>query len=315
VPLHGTSAHVCRNNVVRPHRPPWWLPLPFAEFEEKTYEIAACAEFGRRLGHVFSPGQVLESRLGFDAAVSVPEDHVVWGALQVPRPVGVLLPPYWRGGPLPDKMRLPVTPVSLILQFKRPEYLRSGAAAQWKYWGEPYFRFARQTRQQRTLRRLERAVGDSAVVRYAAPAFWRYRDLEAAQLAGKVVERTGFASPSALDRHQVWTYIRPGVQGRANPAGSVAAFPRFEELLLTLRAPTGSLDLVPSDRLDEHLRSVGAAAASVLRSDTRRMVERWIIDVVERVGAAGAERELLLSLAMMSTMLAEVGATWWIVDS
>jgi len=182
--------------------------VAFAEFEEKSYEIAACGEFmrglGGQIGHVFAPGQVLEARLGYDAAVSVSQRHPIWNVLQVPRPAGVrLLPTYWRGGKQPEAGRLPGALISLVVQFKRPEYLHAGTAAQWRYWREPYFRFARQTRQQRILRRLERAVGNDALVRYSAPAFWRWRDLEAAQLAGRVLEESGFVSPAALDRHSV----------------------------------------------------------------------------------------------------------------
>ena len=47
--------------------------MVLAEFEEKEYEIPAAIELasGRsRFGHVFSPGQVLEGILGYDAAVT-----------------------------------------------------------------------------------------------------------------------------------------------------------------------------------------------------------------------------------------------------
>ena len=291
--------------------------VAFAEFEEKSYEIAACGEFmrglGGQIGHVFAPGQVLEARLGYDAAVSVSQRHPIWNVLQVPRPAGVrLLPTYWRGGKQPEAGRLPGALISLVVQFKRPEYLHAGTAAQWRYWREPYFRFARQTRQQRILRRLERAVGNDALVRYSAPAFWRWRDLEAAQLAGRVLEESGFVSPAALDRHSVWTYVQPGVDGRANPSGNRAHFSRLDQLGDWFGTPESGTDLTVADQLGEHLRVLANSAAAALPAAQRRNVERWLVDVAERVGDS-ADLEVVRSMAMMSTMVAEADATWWMV--
>lgn len=293
--------------------------VAFAEFEEKSYEIAACNEFARGvgggIGQVFAPGQVLEARLGYDAAVTASARHPIWNVLQIPRPTGVrLLPTFWRGGKQPAAKQLPRTLVSLVVQFKRPEYLHTGTAAQWRFWGEPYFRFARQTHQQRILRRLERAVGPHALVRYAAPAFWRWRDLEAAQLGATVLKESGFVSPEALDRHHVWTYVRPGIDGRANPGGKRAQFSRLDQLGDWIDAPETGTELEIADRLGEHLNVLGAAASSAMSAGSRRDVERWIGDVSDRVGDA-VDLETVRSMAMMSTMLAQADATWWMLAS
>jgi hypothetical protein len=86
----------------------------------------------------------------------------------------------WSPGVNPPASRLPPTPVSLILQYKRPEYLSGPRAEQWRFWRQPYFRFGRTSDQHTVLRRLERNLGSDAIVRYAAPAFWRRGDLDAA---------------------------------------------------------------------------------------------------------------------------------------
>jgi hypothetical protein len=81
-----------------------------------------------------------------------------------------------------------LTPVTLVLQFKRPEYLYGATAGQWRFWHQPYFRFARLTEQQRVLATLERNAGENALVRYAAPALWQRGHLEAAHLRGEVIQ-------------------------------------------------------------------------------------------------------------------------------
>jgi hypothetical protein len=117
-----------------------------ADFEEKSYETAFLLELGggaRPFGLVFSPGQVLEKIVGYDAAASPDPANVVWRLLGAPRPLGVRLEPaFWRPGATPPTGQLPVAPVSLILQFKRPERLTRSNARQWSHWRRPYYRFA-----------------------------------------------------------------------------------------------------------------------------------------------------------------------------
>ena len=99
--------------------------MPWAEFEEKQYEIAATVELGRR-GDVFGAGQVLEKIVGYDAAAAPSADHPIWRVLRLPRPRGLrLLPSHWQRRTQPAARELPSVAVSLILQYKRPEYLLS----------------------------------------------------------------------------------------------------------------------------------------------------------------------------------------------
>lgn len=161
--------------------------MPVAEFEEKQYEIAAAIELAasKKYGHVFSSGQVLEKILGYDAATDPDEDHPIWTIIRAPRPPGVrLVPRFWLPGVAPPIERLPRYPVSLIFQYKRPTYLSGASAKQWHMRKCPYYRFERSEDQQIVLRRFERAVIADVVVRYAAPAFWQYSDLEYHQLIG-----------------------------------------------------------------------------------------------------------------------------------
>jgi hypothetical protein len=294
--------------------------MAWAEFEEKEYESAAFGELMRPdpsgPSWAFSAGQVLEKLVGYDAAATPSPEHVVWRILQSPRPPGVrLVPSMWAPATLPSAERLPHTPVTLILQFKRPEFLYGASAAQWRFWRQPYYRFGREAEQQRVLVTLERNVGDHALVRYAAPAFWQRAHLEAAHLRGQVLEASGFVSPSRLVRHRSWTYLAPGIDGRANPAGTPARFEAVEDLFRVLfDRPTGFTDLVRSEAFGEHIIQVGAAATRAAPGALRRNVESWQAELrarepelsattVRRVGAA----------TMLSSVVSHVGATWLIL--
>jgi hypothetical protein len=150
--------------------------MPHAEFEEKEFEQAAAIELadgppGQR-AIVLSAGQVLERIVGYDAVTAPAREHVIWQLLRVRRPGGLcLVPELWLPGRQPPADRLPRSAISLVLQFKRPDYLFGHRAAQWHMWHQPFYRFRRLSHQHAILLRLERQLGDQALVRYAAPAF------------------------------------------------------------------------------------------------------------------------------------------------
>jgi hypothetical protein len=169
--------------------------MTVADFEEKTYEVAYDIELSAGAGLTpWAPGQVLEHLVGFDAAASPDASHVLWRVLGAPRPDGlVLLPEHWTGAPgrRPARKRLPSNPVSFMVQFKRPEIIRSHAGKQWRLWRKPYFRFKLDPTQQRTLKRLEKNTVGDAIVRYAAPAFVTDQEMDIARLSGQVISSSG----------------------------------------------------------------------------------------------------------------------------
>lgn len=226
-----------------------------------------------------------------------------------------LLPSFWMPSPSPSAERLPQTPVTLILQFKRPEYLYGTAAAQWRFWQQPYFRFSREPQQQRVLSRLESNAGSDALIRYAAPAFWQRAQLEAAHLRGEVVQGSGFVSPSRLVRHRVWTYLAPGIDGRANPAGTPARFEAREDLFRALfDRPTASTDLVPSEAFGEHVTRVGVAAGRAAPATLRRNVEAWQSELRAREPELSATTiRRVGAMTMLSSVIAAIGSTWLVV--
>lgn len=149
-----------------------------AGFEEKTYEVAYCIELA--VGgepQVYSPGQVLEKLLGFDAAGNPDPHHVIWAVLALPRPHGAqLVPSLWGASKAvqPAAAALPSYPISVFLQFKRPECLQGPAAKQWKMWHHPYYRFRRSKEQQQVLGRLERRLASKRSFVMPLPLFTRW---------------------------------------------------------------------------------------------------------------------------------------------
>jgi hypothetical protein len=295
--------------------------------------------FARRL---WTPGTILEEIVGYDLAAGHPVRDAVWRLLRIPRPPGVrLLPQHWQPGSRPSPDRLPTLPVSLILQFKRPEYLASNAAKQYKLWHSPYFRFTRNARQHAVLRQLERRAGNDVVVRYAAPAFHKCAELEAARLRGKVCSMSGYVSPDRLGTHAVWTYRAAGNDGRANPSGTTLKFETLDDLIenLTTRSvsqqlmvgegrehistTTGETDRSemqdlspypgPLDELEPlatHVRVL--TYALTYRSPSLRnplMIWRRALEVAD-LGIGPRALEIIVDIATVQTAMSAIGATW-----
>lgn len=291
-----------------------------AEFEEREYEIAATVELAAGSAPVMSPGQVAEKVLGYDSVSAPTASNPIWEVLRVPRPAGLrLVPAYWPVDSRPPPGQLPSTIVSLILQFKRPTYLQGPRAAQWRYWRRPYYRFERTAHQHRVLSRLERRLGERAVVRYAAPAFWQRGELERAHLQRTVLSRSGFVSPVALGTHRIWTYTREGVDGRANRSGKRLPFTTFDDVLgaiysttTTTTAASSQAVVVAGDQLAQHLDLLGATAR-----DREPQLRRWVTEWTNNLRAHPMNLEepqvrQLGDIASIVTIAAMIGAGWCI---
>jgi hypothetical protein len=292
--------------------------VTWAQFEEKEYEVGAAVELaeGRAGRPVFSSGQVLEALLGYDAVAHPDAAHRIWRLLELPRPDGVVLVPgYWRPGSVPPSHALPRSPVSLVLQYKRPEYLVGATAGQWRFWHRPYLRFTVNGRQQAVLARLERALGDQAAVRYACPAFWQRGQYEAALVTGRVLERSGFVRPQTMVGHRVWSYIEPGADGRANPSGRAAWLERLGDVLLGLAdAPNTGQAVVVPDGLAGHLAVLGRAARErqpALRAVLARFAEQLDDSSLE---LTSGQAQAVLNIAAITSLAVRLGASWHVLD-
>lgn len=296
--------------------------MAVADFEEKTYEIAYDIELSAGVGPTpWAPGQVLEHLVGFDAAASPDPAHVLWRVLGAPRPKGlVLLPAHWTGAPggRPAKGRLPSNPVSFMVQFKRPEIIRSHAGKQWRLWGQPYYRFKIDPAQQRTLKRLEQNTGGEAVVRYAAPAFATDQEMDIARLSRQVIASSGHVSPATLSGHSVWTYLSAGSAGKANPTGRERPFDRLSDLFREpddydeSRPIETSTEIVTFDAIGAHVESLANAALD-RQPEVRRIVNTWRRQL-SREDVRPAVVAAVVNFAAVQTLLSRVGASWWVFD-
>lgn len=288
-----------------------------AEFEEKQYEIAACIELatGAKGNRVFSSGQMLEDLVGYDAAADPGPDHVLWELLRLPRPKGiVLLPQYWKSAAMPGEKKLPRSAVSVILQFKRPEYLRHPNAAQWHLWRKPFFRFSRQAIQHQVLVGLEGVLEGEALVRYASPAFLTLGMLELAQLTETVLASTGFVRPTDIGNHKTWTYIEPGSDGRANPRGRFRSFETIDELFASVDRE-GTRQSTSELALPGREMSLMSDTLRHRRPTLRKLVDPWL-QVVERadLGLSVGQLGELRDYVTVQSMIRKIEANWLLID-
>lgn len=193
-----------------------------AEFEEKSYEAPLYNQLERGQRDVFTPGQVLESQLGFDRGLFLTQ-AALWQTLGYDSPLrGAALayyhwPPWW--GPPDPRKQLPRFRLNLFLQAKRPVYykrkprtLRTISTI-----GAPLWAFRITEHQQRLLKTLSDRTRGRAHVAYAAAAFHTNLALFTYTRCRTIVQNSTFPSVDVLVGHDAWYYQAPGAQGAANP--------------------------------------------------------------------------------------------------
>jgi ribosomal small subunit protein bTHX len=191
-----------------------------SEFEEKTYEIYINIELVQHCSQkcYFPPGQVQEGKLGFD--YSVYSEHAeLWKTLGLPSPLdGTGLKEI--AAEMEKKLScvitgLPEMKTNLLLQYKRPEYITSYKAKEWKIWSKAYYRYSINPKQQKLLMSIDARFGDKVFIVYAAPALHTTDELEHAKKTEKVIARSNFCKASVLDGHRKNTYVKEGTHSIA----------------------------------------------------------------------------------------------------
>lgn len=284
--------------------------MPKAGFEEKQYEAAANMELTLYHPGVFASGQVLEGVVGYDVAANQPQNAPIWQLIGVNAPPGLqLVPNHWNGQRTrPKAAELPSTFVSLIIQYKRPQYLNTSRAAQWHHWKTPYFRFEvsnyAPTHQHDTLMDLEATLSPNAVVQYACPAFLTLASLETHQLNRTILASTNFVEPSGIGGHSVWTYTNAGTIGYANPEGEEVKGRSFKQVW-TLVERKGK-----KENLLQHLRRL---AEGIERQEKRALGLDWLGKFP--VGDLSAARiQGLRDVVTLGSTFGRMGASWSVVD-
>lgn len=191
-----------------------------AEFEEKEYESPLYHQLGRD-PRIWSPGQVLENRIGFDHAL-YSAMNAVWIAHGLTRHLpGLALSrhPWFRSHFMPRRAtwKPPSFRLNLFIQAKRPQW-GTRPTAQVKRLGltdGPYWKFELDDNQQKVLQRLDRKAGKKALIVYAAAVFHKKTHLYHHTRLGTVAENSTFPSARALTGHRAWYYQQPGSKGVA----------------------------------------------------------------------------------------------------
>ena len=193
-----------------------------AEFEEKTYEWPLYNQLERAQGFVYTPGQMMENLVGFDAGMFA-TNLTLWQTLGYSSPPGgtmlsgVTWPAGW--GPRSPKIAFPSERLNLFLQAKRPVYhkRKPRALKPLNGIGTPLWAFKVTEHQQKLLETLATTTQGMAHVAYASAVFHTNAALFAHMKQGTIVENSTFPSANALKGHAAWYYWCPGATGAANP--------------------------------------------------------------------------------------------------
>ncbi len=190
-----------------------------AEFEEKEFEGPLYRELLMGSHRFATPGQVFENAFGIDAALEAYHpafwDH--FGYYDIPAGLDLTSCRWgWVWDRYGGRRDLPSFPVNLLIQAKRPQYLK-GKRADFADLGIAghYWRFQIKNHQQEMLVRLERQLRRRCLVVYSGPAFHTLGDLYALTEAQQIVGNSSFVMPSSLADHESWNYDTPGTVGIA----------------------------------------------------------------------------------------------------
>ncbi len=107
-----------------------------AEFEERSYEAPLYNQLERGNQYVYTPGQVLESKVGFDRGLFFSQ-AALWQTLGYKSPLrGAALAYYdwpYAWGPAEPRAQLPKFRLNLFLQAKKARLLRETAQIAQEY--------------------------------------------------------------------------------------------------------------------------------------------------------------------------------------
>lgn len=209
----------------------------FAEFEEKEYE----RYFNNHLvvvnNQCWSPGQVLEGRIGYDGAAMVVPD-ILFETLYFRRlRRGDLRRGIKLDSGFVNKVfdifdrRLPPYRFNLFAQHKRPEYISRSDGNEWPSWHQKYYRFEINPSQNSVLCKLESVCGAASIVTYCCPAFHTLDDLWSHNTSGTIIKNTNYAPPSRLSQHHYYSFVEPGGKGKGHSEVSDISGKTLEEMI------------------------------------------------------------------------------------
>jgi hypothetical protein len=290
-----------------------------SEFEEKSYEGPLYNQLERGNNELFTPGQVLENTLGFDAGLFVAQS-AVWETLGYKTPLsGAALAyydwPYAWHLPRPN-IKLPRFRLNLFLQAKRPIHhqrrprvLRSISTI-----AAPLWSFRVTGHQQRRLEVLADRLKGRAHVAYAAAVFHTYHDLFTHTKQRTIVQNSTFPSVEKLAGHDAWYYQTPGAQGAANPKPESIEEPPLLARLRDLARAGEAYEGGDLQWLDLTARGVIEAAGDAER-EVSGLTAHFFDDLqtLERLTARFELRPSLLAYAQINLFTIRFDLNWLVV--
>lgn len=258
-----------------------------AEFEERSYEAPLYNQLERGQKDIFTPGQVLESQLGFDRGLHRTQ-IALWETLGYNSPrQGAALAyydwPFGWGSPEPRK-NLPRFRLNLFLQTKRPVYheRKPRTLKTVDSFDAPMWAFRVSERQQRLLEVLAKQTGRRAHVAYASAAFHTNSALFTHTKYRTLVENSTFPSIRALAGHEAWYYREPGANGAVDPnpesIEEVPLLPRIRALAAEAEPQAsenfGWLDALAEDVIQSAAAIEGADATNAQFFDDLQTLDR-----------------------------------------
>lgn len=191
--------------------------MPLAEFCEREYETIFNRQLPTLNDLVWTPGQLHEHFLGFDAAY-VSRSLLLFRLFKnlswLPR--GVRMSPNdWQAYFNLADRDLPPFRFNLFVQHKRPEFISSHLGKEYQHWKCPYFRYDIDANQQSCLEKLEIIASNDALVTYACAAFHTCHELWEHTTQRTLIQSSNFVRPADLAGHARYSFSAPGCDGLA----------------------------------------------------------------------------------------------------
>lgn len=275
-----------------------------SEFEEKSYEMAFNLALGSSTGSrrplSFSPGQVIESDLGFDAAWMLGAKHPFWKMVGSASRIGVDVSTRTR-------RKFPTKLFNLFIQYKRSEYIHGSNGKHRRHFTGPYYKFNFNDPEMQlgVLKQLERDIGTYADILYAAPEFHTLDQLINAINNRNVISKSVLVRPSALKENHNSFNFKTNHACLQNPDAEYVEGLSGDTFLAQLSS--NSFEMLS---LSDFLHVINEAIFSVsgwteIWNEYRPHIEpRWLDQ------ATSANQDLALRYLAASSFIAVHGLSW-----
>lgn len=184
--------------------------MPASEFSEDQFEYELIDEFRNSYGFGlihFKPTRPLEYHLGFDFAI-----HTNYPRLRRRGEFINRIMPF----PLEVLREVPRVFASSFIQCKTVyNVTRKNAANEdaFEKWRGPYYQFEIDDVQHSRLLSLEKACNRDALVRYSAPCFSKWEELQGYSFLKIISDKSQFVSPGRIGSHKKYSFRHPLQKG------------------------------------------------------------------------------------------------------